>query len=89
MQCPECGATSIARSHRRGWVENVVLSSLAVYPFRCRACKARFLRRHAKRERADNEAVSRTPTWLTASVWFVVLCLAAGVVVALVVAFAE
>ncbi len=42
MLCPKCKSDRAHRSHRRGLWEHVV-SLVAFYPFRCRACDHRFL----------------------------------------------
>jgi hypothetical protein len=41
--CPKCKVDQAHRSHRRGLLERLV-TELAIYPYRCRACQHRFLR---------------------------------------------
>ena len=40
LLCPRCASSAVRRSHRRGLER--LLSLLAVYPFRCESCHARF-----------------------------------------------
>jgi hypothetical protein len=42
QQCPKCAGKEVRRSPRRGFFELVVLSSIAMRPFRCQACANRF-----------------------------------------------
>ena len=89
MKCPECGATSVARSHRRGSFESVVLTALSIYPFRCRSCRARFFRRHARLEHEAENTIHHKPAWMMASLWALAMLAVAAAIVALVVAFAD
>ncbi|MFM8540016.1 MAG: PilZ domain-containing protein [Nitrospira sp.] len=41
LRCPECEATSVRRTTRRGLLENL-LSTAYIYPYRCEACSSRF-----------------------------------------------
>jgi DNA-directed RNA polymerase subunit RPC12/RpoP len=40
--CPYCGSSEVFRSHRRGTVERYLLRAIAVRPYRCVNCDARF-----------------------------------------------
>ncbi len=52
--CPKCGSARVHRSHRRGFLERVLLPLLGQRPFRCADCEHRFLAsRHSHRHR-DN-----------------------------------
>jgi hypothetical protein len=42
QRCPRCGGTEARRAPRRGFLELLVLSSLAIRPFRCQGCANRF-----------------------------------------------
>jgi hypothetical protein len=42
QRCPKCAGKEVRRSPRRGFFELVVLSSIAMRPFRCQACRNRF-----------------------------------------------
>ena len=77
MTCPECGSKRIHRSRRHGALEEVVLPALAILPFRCHDCKARFLRMHMPRRRAVLDVVRNPPTWARALIWTVVTTAAA------------
>ena len=39
--CPQCGASQVRRSHRRGELDGL-LSYVGWYPFRCETCQRRF-----------------------------------------------
>ena len=41
-RCPECGSDSIYKSHRRGFLERMVLGLTKMRPYRCRECYERF-----------------------------------------------
>lgn len=43
QRCPDCGSSDVARSHRRGATETLLLRLLARVPLRCLACKTRFV----------------------------------------------
>jgi hypothetical protein len=42
QQCPKCAGREVRRSPRRGFFELVVLSTIAMRPFRCQGCANRF-----------------------------------------------
>lgn len=41
LRCPECEATAVRRSPRKGLIENL-LSTAYIYPYRCEVCSSRF-----------------------------------------------
>lgn len=82
MNCPSCGAERIHRSRRRGVVEQHLFPALSVYPFRCHACKLRFLR--VRSLRGDAEIVVKAPPpWLRAAFW-TAIAIAGGLLVAVI-----
>ena len=46
-RCPSCGSPNVHRSHKRGFVERVILPLLHLRPYRCEDCDARFLLGHS------------------------------------------
>ena len=50
--CPKCGSSRVHRSHRRGFLERVLLPLLGRRPFRCADCEHRFLASRFGRSRA-------------------------------------
>lgn len=75
LRCPECEATSVRRTPRRGLLE-ALLSAAYIYPYRCEACSSRFRslewgRRYTKETRADDRRryerfEIRCPAWFSA-----------------------
>jgi uncharacterized protein with PIN domain len=41
-RCPQCRSDSIYKSHRRGFLERIVLRLTNMRPYRCRECYERF-----------------------------------------------
>ena len=78
MQCPECGSSQIHRSRRKGSFERDFLTPLAIYPFRCSDCQARF-KRFQPDQLPKNLTVlmSDPPKWIRAIAWFVFIVVAA------------
>jgi len=61
LLCPRCASSAVRRSHRRGLER--LLSLLAVYPFRCKSCQARFWRLAVGgQERGDGGVTGRFPS---------------------------
>ena len=86
MHCPKCESTNIHRSRRNGSFEKDVLTPLAIYPFRCSDCRARFLRfRPEKLPKNLNALMANPPKWISALLWLafiVVVALFLGYLVA-------
>jgi len=60
QQCPKCAGKEVRRSPRRGFFELVVLSSIAMRPFRCQGCANRFYAfklRNGQRSRIESEGI--------------------------------
>jgi hypothetical protein len=55
QRCPICGSTEARRAPRRGVFERLVLSSLAIRPFRCQECANRFYALKSKNGAATEE----------------------------------
>ena len=53
-ECGECGSLNVRRSKRRGLLERTV-AAVGVVPWRCRACKYRFLALRSSFALADND----------------------------------
>lgn len=45
--CPGCGSESVRRSYRVGFVEKFIYRLIAMRPYRCTICGARFFDRGA------------------------------------------
>jgi hypothetical protein len=73
MECPECGATKIHKSHRRGTTERTVLVLFAVHPYRCSECRARFYRKRGAMAGEWVKVLMNPPAPLRIVIWAVVL----------------
>lgn len=70
MECPECGSTRVHRSRRHGWVEQGVLATAGVYPYRCGDCRARFKRFRNRRDDGTPRISLRDPApWMKLLLW--------------------
>jgi hypothetical protein len=58
MQCPKCEKGRLFRSKRRGLMERLFYSRVALFPWRCNLCKTRFML--SAREEMQSKA---DPVW--------------------------
>jgi len=84
MECPECGATKIHKSRRKGTMENTVLVLVAVHPYRCSECRARFFRKRGEMAGAWVKVLMNPPAPLRLVIWAVVMAAAVASVVGIV-----
>jgi hypothetical protein len=84
MECPECGATKIHKSRRHGTMENTFLVLVAVHPYRCAECRARFFRKRGKAAGAWIRVFMNPPLPLRLVIWGVVMTAAVAIIVGLV-----
>lgn len=84
MICPECGATRVHRSRRKGFVEQALLGSIGIYPYRCSDCKKRFMKRRDPSQSPRRSIWADPPPWLSAIMWGLVAIVIALIIVGVV-----
>lgn len=84
MTCPDCGATKVHRSRRKGFFEQAILGSVGIYPYRCSECKKRFMKRKDPTQARRRSFWADPPPWLASLMWGLVATLIALVIVGVV-----
>lgn len=84
MTCPDCGATKVHRSRRRGFFEQVILGTIGVYPYRCSACKKRFMKVNDPTKARRRNIWTDPPGWVSALLWGLVATAIALIIVGVV-----